>query len=258
MQSMSAGMRTRARAMLGVSREPTYYLPWLARPGLECTLLLSNVEARFKVGYNRGPYPVEVRQYDRDGAVVGRHELTLRDVTDVVELPLAAGPGGYGFATVSGARLYSDLYVTLSDGKSYCATHGRGEWIERYPVRARLAHAALGGVLAWAGRTIPAFTRHQYVYAGADSRSHLLVMNLGNVTNRVRVTATCGGTTAPPRMLRIPPLGTRLLDVGALVGSGDGTRVWRLLLAGNAWFNFYMVGTGPRDLAGPVSLMHVK
>src|SRR5690349_21334888 len=190
MPSMSVAMRGLARALLGVRREPTYYLPWLARPGLDCTLVLSNVEARFKVGYNRGPYPLEIRQYDRDGAVVGRHALTLRDVTDVVELPLVPAAGGYGFVTVSAERLYSDLYVTLSDGECYAATHGRGEWIERYPARARLAHAAVGGALGWAGRTIPAFTRHQYVYAGADSRSHLLVMNLGDVTNRVRVTAT--------------------------------------------------------------------
>ena len=255
---MANAVRALARSLLGVTRVPTYYLPWIARPGLECTLVLSNVEARFKPDSRRGPYTLAVEQYDADGAVVRRHELTLRDATDVVELPLVPAAGGYGLVTVSGERLYSDLYVTVSDGESYCVTHGRGEWIERYPAPARLAHAAVGGVLALAGRTVPAFTRHQYAYAGTDSRSHLLVLNLSNVTNRGRVTATREGTDAPTRVLAIPPLGARLLDVGALVGAGGETRVWRLHLAANAWFNFYLVGTGPRDLAGPVSLMHVK
>ncbi len=258
MRPMSAAIRALARRALGVRREPAYYLPWLARPGLDCTLVLSNVEARFKVGWNQGPYPVAVCQYDREGAVVDRHDLTLRDTADVVELPLAPAPGGYGIVTVSAERLRSDLYVTISDGETYTATHGRGEWIERYPLPARLAHAAAGGALAAAGRTVPAFTRHQYVYAGADSRSHLLLLNLSDVTNRIRVTAARAGARAPARLLAIPPLGARLLDVGDLVGAGGETRVWRLALAGNAWFNLYLVGTGPRDLAGPVSLMHVK
>src|SRR5437867_705377 len=255
---MAMAVRALARSLLGVTRVPTYYLPWIAHPGLECTLVLSNVEARFKVGWNQGSYPLAVAQYDADGRLVGRHELTLRNVTDVVELPLVAAASGHGLVIVSGERLYSDLYVTVSDGESYSATHGRGEWIERYPARARLAHAALGGALALAGRTVPAFTRHQYAYSGADSRSHLLVMNLSNVTNRVRVAATHERARAPARVLTIPPLGTRLLDVGALVGTGGETRVWRLHLTGNAWFNLYLVCTGPRDLAGPVSLMHVK
>ena len=173
---MANAVRALARSLLGVTRVPTYYLPWIARPGLECTLVLSNVEARFKPDSRRGPYTLAVEQYDADGAVVRRHELTLRDATDVVELPLVPAAGGYGLVTVSGERLYSDLYVTVSDGESYCVTHGRGEWIERYPAPARLAHAAVGGVLALAGRTVPAFTRHQYAYAGTDSRSHLLVL----------------------------------------------------------------------------------
>jgi hypothetical protein len=29
-------------------------------------------------------------------------------------------------------------------------------------------------------------------------------------------------------------------------------------LEGNAWFNLYVVGAGPRDLDGPLSVMHVK
>jgi hypothetical protein len=32
----------------------------------------------------------------------------------------------------------------------------------------------------------------------------------------------------------------------------------RLRLSGNAWFNLYLVGAGPRDLDGALSLMHVK
>jgi hypothetical protein len=255
MGRMTTTLRALARRALGVTRVPTYYLPWLARPGLDCTLVLSNVEARFKVGYNRGPYALTVRQHDADGGLAEQHALTLRDVTDVVELPLAPVGAGYGIVTVAGERIHSDLYVTLSDGESYSATHGRGEWIERYAPHARLTHTLVGSALAVAGRTIPAFTRHQYVYAGADSRSHLLVLNLSDVVNRVRAQVE-----APPRgqLVVVPPLGARLLDVTALVEAGGETRARRLRLTGNAWFNVYVVGTGARDLAGPVSLMHVK
>ena len=256
MSRMTTTIRALARRALGVTRVPTYYLPWLVRPGLECTLVLSNVEARFKVGYNHGPYSLVVRQFDADGVLVQRHELTLRDVTDVVELPLAAVGTGYGIVTVEGERIHSDLYVTISDGESYSATHGRGEWIERYAPHARLAHMILGGALATAGHTIPAFTRHQYVYAGADSRAHLLVLNLSDVVNRVR--AAADAPSVPARVLAIPPLGTRLLDVTGLVPTAGDMCAGRLRLTGNAWFNVYVVGTGSRDLAGPVSLMHVK
>ena len=46
------GLRKLAKRVLGVQRQPTYYLPWLTRPHLQCALVLSNVESRFKVGYN--------------------------------------------------------------------------------------------------------------------------------------------------------------------------------------------------------------
>jgi len=32
----------------------------------------------------------------------------------------------------------------------------------------------------------------------------------------------------------------------------------RIRFVGNAWFNFYVVGAGPRNFNGPLSLMHVK
>lgn len=246
-------LRKLARRILGVERPSTYYLPWFRRPGLDCTLVLSNVEARFKLGYNEGPFPVVAEQYDADGARVGRYEVTLRDALDVAEVPLDACPSGHGF----GDRLHSDLYVTLSDGETYSATHGRHEWIERYPRPARVAHAAATAVLRLAGRTVAAFQRDQYVYVGADSRSHLLVLNLADVANSLRVSAVHEHETHA-RMVRIPPLGARLLDVASLVPATDDTRVWRLHLEGNAWFNLYVLGAGPRDLAGPVSLMHVK
>ena len=61
------------------------------------------------------------------------------------------------------------------------------------------------------------------------------------------------------RLVVIPPMGTHLLDVASLAGApARGTAVLRLRLEGNAWFNLYLVGAGPRDLLGPLSLMHVK
>ena len=60
-------------------------------------------------------------------------------------------------------------------------------------------------------------------------------------------------------------MGSRLLDVATVVdvaslapGRPSDSAVLRLRLEGNAWFNLYLVGAGPLDLAGPLSLMHVK
>ena len=256
---MAHPLRSLARRALGVSRTPTYYLPWLTRPGLECALVLHNVEARFQQGYNEGPFLVSVTQHDADGTVVRRSEARLRDSADSIELPLQPTASGCGFAIVSGDRMHSDLYVTLSDGHDYTATHGRGEFVETYPPWTRALMALLGGVLAVFGRTIPAFARDQYVYFGRESRSHLLLMNLSNVTNRIRIATYRGGARVGSRLVALAPMGSHLVDATALGPMPErGTATWRLRLEGNAWFNLYLVGAGPRDLAGPLSLMHVK
>lgn len=252
-------LRALARRVLGVVRVPTYYLPWLARPGLTCALLLSNVEARFSTGLESGPLTLFIRQHDANGAVVRSREIVLRTRTDAAEVELEPTPDGVGFVIVEGKGLHSDLYVTLSDGDGYTATHGRQEFVELYPLRSRALFGAVGSVLALLGLTIPAFARDQYVYLGTDSCTHLLLMNLSNVTNRIRVTAQ---GAAQAQLLSIPPMGTRLLDARRLVGGPaavlTGTRVLRFRLSGNAWFNLYLVGAGARDLAGLPSLMHVK
>jgi hypothetical protein len=254
---MSSSLRKLARALLGVRRERTYYLPWITRPGLECTLVLSNIEARFKEGFTRGPFPAAVIQYDARGHVVARYDVVLRDPTDAVEVGLH-GTTGHGLATVASDRINSDLYVTLSDGTSYTATHGRHEFVEHYPPWTAALLRTLTAALALVGRTVPAFGRDQYVYVGPDSRSHVLLMNLSNVTNCVRAVVTRDG--APPRaaLLRIPARGTHLLDITSLAGPAAVTTACRLRLEGNAWFNLYLVGAGARDLEGPLSLMHVK
>ena len=256
---MSLSPRALARRLLGVARTPTYYLPWLTRPGLECVLLLNNLEARFMEGHRQGPFPAPVVQYDASGTVVRRYEVALADSTDTVELPLTPTPGGCGFVTVDVSHLHSDLYVTLSDGVAYAATHGRHEFVEVYPWWTRALMRMVGAVLALFGRTIPSFARHQYVYVGAQNRSHVLLMNLSNVRNRIRVAASREGVAQGRCLLSLPPMGARLLDVSTLVSEPPAaTQVLRLLLQGNAWFNLYLVGAGPRDLAGPLSLMHVK
>jgi hypothetical protein len=246
-----------ARALLGVRRERTYYLPWITRPGLECTLLLSNIEARFKEGFTRGPFPATVTQHGARGDTVARYDVVLRDPTDAVEVSLGDQPG-HGFVTVASERINSDLYVTLSDGASYTATHGRHEFIEHYPPWTAAVLAALTGLLALAGRALAAFTRDQYVYVGPHSRSHVLLMNLSNVTNRVRVSLQREGVAPRRLMLRIPPRGAHLLDVTRLADAPTAATAYRLRLEGNAWFNLYLVGAGVRDLEGPLSLMHVK
>ena len=66
------------------------------------------------------------------------------------------------------------------------------------------------------------------------------------------------GARGTTRLVAVPPLGARLLDVGTLAPAASGLTPLALRLEGNAWFNLYLVGAGPRDLAGPLSLMHVK
>lgn len=256
---MTRRLRSLARRLLAVRRTPTYYLPWLARPGLECALILSNVEARFKPGRADGLVPVVALQYGADGSLVRRYQADLAEATESLELPLEPGAGGCGFVTVHGEGIESDLYVTLSERETYTATHGRGEFLEHYPAPMRLAAAMLGGLLALIGRTIPVFARDQYAYAWPDSCSHLLLMNLSDMTNRIRVTGSADGGSLRSRLLRLPPMGSHLLDVSTLVPRRPPSAgPCRLRLEGNAWFNLYVVGTGSGGLAGSLSLMHVK
>ena len=255
---MLGRLRSLARRVLGVRRESTYYLPWLTRPGLECVVLVNNIESRFTSGRDTTGLNATVTQYDADGGVVGVYTTTLTDSADAREVPLAPTTAGHGFVTVRTRRIHSDLYVALVDGESYSATHGRQEFVEHYPAWTRTPLAIAGGVLAAAGRTVPLFARDQYVYHGPDSRSHVLLFNLSNVVNRIRVVATRDGAPAGARLLRLPPMGSALLDVGALGPAADRLVVDRLRLTGNAWFNLYLVGAGARDLDGALSLMHVK
>jgi hypothetical protein len=256
---MRSRLRGLARTALGVARTPTYYLPWLTRPGLDCVILVNNIEARFKPEYNHGPLRSTVRQYDADGVLLRRYDVSLASSTDISEVPLEATETGFGLVTVDVSHLHSDLYTTLSDGRYYTATHGRQEFVETYPTWTRMLMGALGSLLALAERTIPVFRREQYVYAGVDSRSHLLLMNLSNVVNRIRVVASEDRWRLRSRLLTLPPMGSRTFDVSQLGEPGLETPAVRHLhIEGNAWFNLYLVGAGPRDFAGPLSLMHVK
>jgi hypothetical protein len=255
---MLGRLRSLARRVLGVRRESTYYLPWLTRPGLECVVLVNNIESRFTSGRDATGLEATVTQYDAAGGVVGVYATTLTDSVDAREVRLAPTTAGHGFVTVRTSRIHSDLYVALVDGESYSATHGRQEFIEHYPAWTRTALAIAGRVLAANGRTVPLFARDQYVYHGPDGRSHVLLFNLSNVVNRIRVFATRDGAPAGTRLLRLAPMGSALLDVGALGPRADRLVVDRLRLTGNAWFNLYLVGAGARDLDGALSLMHVK
>jgi hypothetical protein len=255
---MLRALRSLARRLVGVRRVSTYYLPWLTRPGLECVVLVNNIESRFTSGRDAVGLDATVTQYDADGRVVGVYRTALTDSTDAREVRLTPTAAGHGFVTVTAPRIRSDLYVALVDGEAYAATHGRHEFVEHYPAWTRAALAVAGRALAVAGRTVPAFARDQYVYHGPASRSHVLLMNLSSVDNRIRVIATRGGARVGARLLRLPAMGTTLLDVRALAPATDALGVLHLRLTGNAWFNLYLVGAGPRDLDGALSLMHVK
>jgi hypothetical protein len=255
---MRRRLRSLGRRLLGVARAPTYYLPWLTRPGLECVVLVNNMEARFTTGRGAAHLEATVTQYDARGRVVDVHRTALADSTDAREVHLTPTASGHGFVTVAAPQIRASLYVALVSAEGYTATHGRHEFIEHYPVWTRAVLAAAGALLGLAGRTVPTFARDQYVYHGPTSRSHVLVLNLSNIPNRIRVVATRDQATVGARLLRLPPMGSALLDVGALAPGAGPLTVDRLRLTGNAWFNLYLVGAGPRDLEGALSLMHVK
>lgn len=255
---MLGRLRSAARRGLGITRASTYYLPWLTRPGLECVVLVNNIESRFTSGRDAAGLDATVTQYDADGRVVGVYATRLEDSADTREVRLTPTTAGHGFVTVRAPRIHSDLYVAVVDGEAYTATHGRQEFVETYPAWARAALALAGAGLAVIGRTVPLFARDQYVYHGRDSRTHVLLFNLSNVVNRIRVVATRDGARAGTRLLRLAPMGAALLDVATLGRPADRLVVDRLRLTGNAWFNLYLVGAGARDLDGALSLMHVK
>ena len=255
---MLGRLRSLARRLLGVRRVSTYYLPWLTRPGLECVILVNNVESRFTSGRDAAALEAAVTQHDADGRVVAVHRTTLADSLDAREVRLTPTAAGHGFVTVAAPRIQSDLYVALVDDEAYRATHGRHEFVEHYPPWTRALLAAAGALLAPAGRTVPTFARDQYVYHGPGGRTHVLLMNLANVANRIRVVARRDGARVGARLLRLPPMGAALLDVGALAPDAGPLAVDRLRLTGNAWFNLYLVGAGPGGLDGALSLMHVK
>jgi hypothetical protein len=255
---MLGGLRSLARRVLGVTRTSTYYLPWLTRPGLECVVLVNNIESRFTSGRDATGLDASVAQYDADGRLVAVHRTALTDSLDTSEVRLTPTAAGHGFVTVTAPRIHSDLYVALVDGEAYTATHGRQEFIEDYPAWMRAVLSVAGALLATLGRAVPLFTRDQYVYHGPASRSHVLLMNLSNVANRIRVVATRDGIRVGARLLRLSPMGSALLDVASLGPASDRLVVDRLHLTGNAWFNLYLIGAGARDLGGALSLMHVK
>src|SRR4029450_9372443 len=92
-----------ARRVLGVTRESTYYLPWLTRPGLECVVLVNNIESRFTSGRGATAADLEatVTQYDaggrsrlRDGADESDPLRSLRGAGRRRELQCHARPSG--------------------------------------------------------------------------------------------------------------------------------------------------------------------
>src|SRR5262245_49614182 len=108
---MTRLLRRVARALLGVERAPVYYLPWLVRPGLDCVLMLSNLEARFKSGHNAGPFAFRVTQYGADGRRLAEHRAHLARSTDVAEVALAASDAGRGLVAIRGHPVPEDLHL---------------------------------------------------------------------------------------------------------------------------------------------------
>lgn len=142
-------LRSLARWLLGVRRVPTYYVPWITRPGLTCEYRAMNETRRF---LSRGP------SWDTGSAVFyGLHKT-----------------GDVGIALIEFQGAPTDVLVTLTHADGSTTTHGRGEFIEHYPWYARW-------LLALAGH--PAlFRKTQYMYPGMA----LLLLNLSNVPNRIQ------------------------------------------------------------------------
>jgi len=256
---VTAALRALARRLLGVTRTSTYYLPWLVRPPVGCILLVNNVESRFKSEFNRGPFPFTITQYGADGRIARVYELTLEDSADTGDVELEDAPGSVGIVSVTSERVLSDHYALLTDGRTYSGTHGRQEFWDAYPFPTRALLGLLGALLVPLRRTVPAFTRHQYGLVGPDGHSYFLLMTLSNVTNRLRVAADDNGGRGRAALVTLPPHGACLFDVRRIAPpAADRTTPLHVRLEGNARFNLYVVGAGPKDLDGALSLMHVK
>ena len=205
-------MRRFLRWLLGVRRDPIYWLPWMGTT----TLLLTRIESRFRPA---GECPtIRVQTYDRAGRPYEWWELTLFDNAILESRFGTPGVIDYGLATVSGFTEPADVIATYGED-GYCATHGRGEFIEVYPWWSR-----------WLLRFgLPAHRRTQFVFPGMS----LLVVNLSNVPNTIRMDRE--RVTPPPRGAR------------RLTPKAEG----RIELSASAWFGYYVIG-------GDRSVQHVK
>src|SRR5205809_7165500 len=97
---MLGALRSAARRLLGVTRTSTYYLPWIARPGLRCVLILNNVESRFTSARAGAPFPAAVVHYDARGTAVARYDAKVPTAPDPLQPPLDAVAQGHGPVSV--------------------------------------------------------------------------------------------------------------------------------------------------------------
>ena len=252
-------VRTWTRGLLGVRRDPTYYLPWLTRPGLDCVVLLNNIESRFTSGREGRDLDATVTQFDSEGR--GGQPATRHADRQHRRARGAADPGRRRLRLRDGgrARIKSDLYVALVDGESVHArrTAGRSSSSTTRPGRARCSRWPARSWRRWGtraglrARSVRLSRRGQPLApAGPES-----VERRQPRSRRRRARRRAGRR---PAGLHPAAEARGSLDVDSLAPAAERLIVEQLRLTGNAWFNLYLVGAGTRDLEGALSLMHVK
>jgi len=163
-------------------------------------------------------------------------------------------PRGYGFVTVSTSTSTRISNVTVADGESYTATTGGPVMSRRIRFACGSCSHLLGALLAPLPPDDPGVRRDQYAYAGPDGRSHLLLHNLSNASRTASGWSPTATARAPGRgwwRCRRWAAAARRRHARARRPRADAAGA---APRGQRLVNLYLVGAGPRDLAGPLSL----
>ena len=245
---MLGRLRSLARRVLGVTRESTYYLPWLTRPGLECVVLVNNIESRFTSG-RAPPPPAWTRRSPSttpSGGVVGVYTTALTDSADAREVRADADGGrprlrdgaDAAGSTPTSTWRWSTARATArrTAGRSSSSTIRRGRG-RRWRSPAALLAAAGAHRAALRARPVRLSRPGQPL-----ARAHLQPVERRQPHPRGR---------HPRRRARPGPgcCGCRRWVRPCSTSARWGRRpsrlvVERLRLTGNAWFNLYLVGAG--------------
>lgn len=253
-----------AKSFLKPQRKFTYYLPWLTTERVRCSLLLNNIEARFLTKTSLYPLDLRVTQYNESGKVIKIYQELLTSPTDVKELLLSSENQGKircGLVTIQGKRGWlSGIYLILSDGENCSLTHGRHEVIDHFPSWAGALIRVVSTCVGPFVKQLAAFGKDQFVYLHQQFSSHLIFLNLSTATNLLFLTLRKETKRITSRRLALPGLGSQVIHLRQFFSSAPGnlSGIFQLEIRATLRFNYYVIGAGPEEFSGSLSIQHVK